>query len=293
MSDRLAELAEGLLAWGEDNRRELPWRDTRDPWAVLVSEVMLQQTQVGRVESHYRDWLAAYPTPAACARAPVAAAIRRWDGLGFNRRAVRLHAAAEQICSRHGGQVPRALDDLLALPGVGPYTARAVRAFAFECDCGVVDTNAARVLARAAAGRSLDDSEAQRLADRLVPAGRGWAYNQAVLDFAAAVCRRRDPACPACPVAGQCAWAAAGRPEPDPADGSAGTSGSQAPFEGSDRQGRGRLVAALRAGPVAVDRLAEAAGWPDQPDRARRIADDLVAEGLAAYDSGRVTLPGA
>ena len=281
-----------LLDWGERVRRDLPWRRTRDPWAVLVSELMLQQTQVPRVVARYDEFLRRFPTPDDCATAAVGEVVRAWEGLGYNRRAVDLHRAAMQIVTRHGGRVPSDLDELLALPGVGAYTARAVLAFAFERDHGVVDTNAARFLARAVARRRLTAREAQELADALVPPGQGWAWNQAVLDLGATICTKRTPRCGACPIARSCAWARAGWPHPDPAVGSAGVPGRQSRFDGSDRQGRGRLVQALRTGPVGIDRVPDAAGWPDEPERARRIADGLVAEGLAEYVDGQLTLPG-
>lgn len=281
-----------LLDWGDAIRRDLPWRRTRDPWAVLVSELMLQQTQVPRVAPRYLAFLDRFPTPAACAVAPVAAVLQAWDGLGYNRRAVHLHRAAEVVVERHGGAVPDDLDALLALPGVGPYTARAVLVFAFERDHGVVDTNAARFLARAVAGRPLTAREAQDLADRQVPTGHAWRWNQAVLDLGSAICTKRAPTCDGCPIASDCAWARNGWPPPDPADGSAGTSGRQSRFDGSDRQGRGRIVQALRTGPVEVQRLPDVAGWPEDPDRARRVAGDLVADGLAEYVDGQLTLPG-
>ncbi len=150
----------------------------------------------------------------------------------------------------------------------------------------VVDTNVARVLARQA-GRPLRPAEVQQAADALVPVGQGWAWNQAMLDLGAGVCRARGPQCGGCPVAASCAWR--GGPGPDPAVGSAGVSGGQSRFEGSDRQGRGRLVDALRRGPVAD--LAAAAGWPDDPARAARVADTLVADGLAVLDGDTLVLP--
>ncbi len=283
--------AERLLDWGDEARRDLPWRETRDPWAVLVSELMLQQTQVERVVPRYHAFLARFPTPAVCAAAPVAAVVDAWEGLGYNRRALYLHRAAVALVDRHGGDLPDELDALLALPGVGPYTARAVLAFAFGRDHGVVDTNAARFLARAVAGHRLTAPEAQELADRQVPLGHGWRWNQAVLDLGATVCVKRQPRCGVCPIAGECAWARAGWPEPDPAVRSAGTSGRQSRFDGSDRQGRGRLVQALRTGPVEVARLPDVAGWPDDPGRAQRVADGLVADGLAEYADGVLALP--
>lgn len=282
--------AAALLAWSAHTRRDLPWRRTRDPWAVLVSELMLQQTQVARVVPRYEAFLDRWPTPAACAAAPVAEVLRAWQGLGYNRRAVNLHRAAQVVAEAHGGVLPGDLDGLLALPGVGPYTARAVLAFAHEADVGVLDTNAARVLARRV-GRRLAPAEAQAAADAAVPEGQGWAWNQAVLDLGAGTCTARRPRCGGCPVTTGCAWHAAGCREPDPARGSAGTSGPQGAFEGSDRQGRGRLVDALRAGPVGRDQVAQAAGWPTDPSRAARVAERLVADGLAVWSDDGLVLP--
>lgn len=288
---RSRSLTQRLLTWNRRTRRTLPWRRTRDPWAVLVAELMLQQTQVSRVVPKYEAFVAAFPTPKKCAASPVADVVRAWEGLGYNRRAVNLHRAAGVIVAEHGGVVPDDLDALLALPGVGPYTARAVLAFAFEEDHGVVDTNAARFLSRAVAGRALNAAEAQRYADEQVPEGCGWEWNQAVLDFGATVCTKRRPRCNACPIAESCAWARSGFRLPDPVDGTAGATGTQSRFDGSDRQGRGQLVKALRNGPVEIDRLADATGWPDEPDRARRVADGLVADGLAEYVDGQMALP--
>jgi A/G-specific adenine glycosylase len=281
-----------LLAWSDRTRRDLPWRRTRDPWSVLVSELMLQQTQVARVVPKYEAFLERFPTPAACAAAPAGDVVRQWEGLGYNRRALNLHRAAQACVEHHGGALPATLDGLLALPGIGPYTARAVLAFSAGADVGVLDTNAARVTARIA-GRRLGAAEAQARADAAVPAGQGWAWNQAVLDLGATVCTKRVVRCDACPLAPHCAWHLAGHPEPDPAEGSAGTSGRQSAFAGSDRQGRGRLVAALRAAPVPSERLAATMGWPDDPRRAERVAATLIVDGLAVVDGdGGFALPG-
>ncbi len=187
----------------------------------------------------YHRFLSAFPTPSACASAPLGDVLRAWEGMGYNRRARNLHRAATVVVEVHGGSVPDTLDELLALPGVGPYTARAVLAFAFGRDVGVVDTNAGRVLSRAVAGRPLRPAEAQALVDAMVPAGRGWSFGQALLDLGATVCTARTPDCTVCPVRRRCRWAAAGRPGPDPAAGSAGVSVPQSRFVGSDRQGRG------------------------------------------------------
>jgi A/G-specific adenine glycosylase len=287
---RLGALRSAVLAGAARWWRDLPWRHTRDPWRVLVSEVMLQQTQAPRVVEPYLAYVARFPTPTACARAGQAASVRAWSGLGYNRRAVALHRAATVIDERHGGRVPDDLDALLALPGVGEYTARAVLAFAFERHVGVVDTNVARLLARAVAGRSLRATEAQQLADRLVPAAESWRFNQALFDLGAQVCTSQRPSCPDCPLRQRCRWALGGWVEPDPARASAGTTRRQAPFAGSDRQGRGRLVAALCRGAVAAGDVAAAAGWPADPARASAVADALAKEGLAVWRDGDLCL---
>jgi A/G-specific adenine glycosylase len=279
-----------VLAWGEGHLRDLPWRRTRDPWAVLVSEVMAQQTGVDRVAPYYERFLARFPTPPVCAAGPLGEVLRLWTGLGYNRRAVNLHRCARAVADRHGGVLPADLAALMALPGIGPYTARAVLAFAFEHDVGVVDTNVGRVLARWE-GRPLRVTEAQAQADDLVPPGRAWAWNQAVMELGGTVCLRRRPRCASCPVRRSCAWAAAGLAPPDPADGSAGVAAGQARFEGSDRQGRGRLVEALCRGPVAVDDLPTVMDWPDDPARADRVAVGLLDDGLAVRDGAVLRLP--
>ncbi len=273
-----------LLRWSDDHLRDLPWRHTRDPWAVHVSEVMLQQTQVDRVIPRWGEFLADYPDVEACAHAPVSAIITRWVGLGFNRRAVLLHRAASHIADALGGRYPRTIEELEALPGIGSYTARAIMAFAFEADVGVLDTNVGRVLARLA-NRALSPREAQAYADALVPAGGGWRWNQTMFDLGATVCRRRAPRCEQCPVAERCGWFATGSRAPDPADASAGTSKAQSRFEGSDRQGRGRLIAALaQTEAVPLSAAAEAMGWAGDPERSQRVLGGLIAEGLVVID---------
>ena len=274
---------QALIDWWAANGRDLPWRRSRDPWAVLVSELMLQQTQVARVVDRYGRFLERFPTVAACASAPVAEVVEEWAGLGYNRRAVHLHRTATVCVDRFDGRLPDSLADLLGLPGVGPYTARAVLVFAHERDIGLVDTNAGRFVARALAGRPVGTAEAQVIADAGVPEGWGWTWGQAVFDLGAGICTKRAPRCTVCPVVDHCAWARQGWPEPYPIGGSAGISGPQSRFEGSDRQGRGRLVEALRAGPVADADLATTMGWPDQPGRAARVAETLVRDGLAAH----------
>ena len=251
---------------------------------------MLQQTQVDRVVPRWSRFLDRFGDVAVCARAPVADVIDEWAGLGYNRRAVNLHRLATAVVDHHGGRFPDDRRSLEALPGVGPYTSRAVRVFAFEAPDAVVDTNVARILARTL-GRSLTRSEAQAAADaNLGPSP--WHWNQALLDVGAGWCRPRQPRCDECPLRPACRWASAGRPAPDPAVGSAGVSGPQATFDGSDRQGRGRLVRALRAGPVPSIEVAAVMGWPDDPERAERVAARLVADGLAvAGPTGDLRLP--
>jgi A/G-specific adenine glycosylase len=246
---------------------------------------MLQQTQAERVIGHYATFLEAFPTPGDCARARPGDVVRLWSGLGYNRRALNLHRAAVVMAETHSGKVPRDLRDLQALPGVGAYTSRAVLSFAFEDDVAVVDTNVVRVLARSVAGAGVTAGQAQSLADRLLPAGRSWEFNQAMFDVGATVCTASKPACGVCPLRHQCRWKRAGLSEPDPWRASPSVR-PQSRFAGSDRQGRGRLVDALRQGTVAPDRLAEACGWPDDQARAERIAASLVREGFAHWDDG-------
>lgn len=289
-----------LLGWWELTRRDLPWRSTRDPWAVLVSEVMLQQTQVDRVVPRWGRFLERFPTTSACVDAGVGAVVEEWAGLGYNRRAVALHACATAVEQHHGGAFPDDLRGLSSLPGIGPYTARAVLAFAFERDVAVVDTNVGRILARTA-GRSLSGREAQDRADDLVPVGEGWAWNQAMLDLGATVCRKRTPRCEVCPVRGSCAWAAAGPDAPDPAVGSHAVSRPQSRFEGSFRQGRARLLDAVRSGrPLPPERWSATCRWSDAAATngfgaadARRAAESLVRDGLAVFTpEGSLALPG-
>jgi A/G-specific adenine glycosylase len=271
-----------VLAWGAVHRRDLPWRRTRDPWHILVSEVMLQQTQVDRVVPYYRRFLAEFPTAGACARARPADVVRLWSGLGYNRRALHLHRAAQLVTREHGGRVPHDDAALRALPGVGAYTARAVRAFAYGDDVAAMDTNGVRVLARCVSGVPLTVPGAMALGDRLVPAGGSWPFNQAMFDLGATVCTASAPDCTACPLRAQCRWRRGGRAGPDPWR-AGSTVRTQSPFAGSDRQGRGRLLDALRRGGVAQARVATACGWPDDRARASRIAAALVEEGFARW----------
>jgi A/G-specific adenine glycosylase len=270
-------------------RRDLPWRATRDPYAVLVSEVMLQQTQAARVAPAWRAFLDRFTDVQALASAQLADVLTAWRGLGYNRRAVNLHRAARVLVEDHDGVVPDDLDALLALPGVGPYTARAVLAFAFDRDVAPVDTNVARVLARAVAGRPLGRTEVQRLADEAVPSGRGHDWSQALMDLGAGVCTARAARCTHCPARALCAWRTAGGD--DPACTGALRPKPQGRFAGSDRYHRGRLVDALRRGAVDGGGLPAAADLRDPP-RLERIVAAVIADGVAEWAGDHLRLPG-
>jgi A/G-specific adenine glycosylase len=281
---------ERVVDWGRRHLSDLPWRQTRDPWAVLVSEVMAQQTQVDRVVPKWRAFLDRWPGPASLAEAPLGEVLVLWSGLGYPRRARNLHESSSLIVERHDGHVPGDREALLALPGIGPYTASAVLAFAFERDVGVVDTNIARVLARVN-GTRLTAGEARSLANALVPPGQGWWWNQTLMHLGSSRCRPRNPRCDDCPVSDACAWRSAGYPDPDPAVGSALVSGRQARFEGSDRQFRGRLLAAIGGGVVAPEQVAVLIGLDDS-DRVSAVIDGLVGDGLVRREAdGRLCLP--
>ncbi|QAY74412.1 A/G-specific adenine glycosylase [Agromyces protaetiae] len=281
-------------AWFADAARPLPWRAADvSPWAVLVSELMLQQTQVARVQPKWEAWIERWPTPAALASSPPADAVRAWDRLGYPRRALWLHAAATEIVERHGGEVPRDLDALLALKGVGPYTARAVAAFAFGDRHPVVDTNTRRVIARAIEGRASAGapSPARDLAAMAALLPRdpadARAFNAGAMELGAVVCTARAPQCDGCPVADLCAWRAAGSPPDD-----APRVRTQARYEGSDRQARGAVLKSLRdAAPLAVPLDEVLPEWPDPAQRERAIAS-LISDGLAEASDGVLALPG-
>ena len=289
------DLATALNAWFADAARPLPWRAAEvSPWAVLVSEFMLQQTQVARVVPQWEAWIRRWPTPAALASEPPAEAVRAWDRLGYPRRALWLHRAAVEIVERHGGEVPDDLDALLALQGVGPYTARAIAAFAFGRRHPVVDTNTRRVIARAVLGQAQPGppSTARDLAEMsaVLPESDAAArvFNAAAMELGATVCTARAPDCDACPIASACAWRLAGYPAYD-----GPRRAVQARFEGSDRQVRGLVMRELRAAhrPVARDELTGL--WADAAQLDRAI-DGLVADGLAVADpQGGLGLPSA
>jgi A/G-specific adenine glycosylase len=261
-----------LLDWYERVKRPLPWRATRDPYALLVSEVMLQQTQAARVVPYYESFLARFPDAAALAAAPARDVLAAWSGLGYNRRALALQAAARAVAAEGWPE------DLTRLPGVGPYTAAAVGAFAWDRQVAAVDTNVTRVISRwdgaAAAGRALAGRAAEWL-----PRGRAAEFNQAMMELGATVCTARAPRCGECPLAPGCAAAAAGGPELAPRAARRATPR----FEDTDRWARGRIVAALVAG-EALPAL-EAA-------RRERALSGLERDGLVVRSAdGRVRIP--
>ena len=286
----MSDLHEPILRWYDDHARDLPWRSAgATPWAVMVSEFMLQQTPVARVLPVYESWMSTWPTPGALADAPSGEAVRAWGRLGYPRRALRLHAAARTIVERHDGEVPSSYDGLLALPGVGTYTASAIASFAFGGSHAVLDTNVRRVLARAVSGveypaTSVTTPERQR-ADSLVPSEKPAAWAVAVMELGALVCTATNPKCGACPVSDRCAWNLAGRP---PYDGPARRGQAWA---GTDRMVRGRLMAVLRDtdGSVAGSRLDQV--WSDDVQRNRAL-QSLLADGLVVEYDGRYALPG-
>ena len=305
--DKKAAVQRGLLAWFDANRRALPWRNTRDPYRILVSEIMLQQTQVDRVLPYYAAFLERFPTLHALAAAATADVIKAWAGLGYNRRAVNLQRTARHIVEHLNGEFPRDVTALRSLPGIGPYTAGAVACFAFEQDTGFIDTNMRRVLHRVFHGVDVpsprvDDREILRLAAEIVPPGHGWAWNQALIEFGALHCTARRPACVVCPLQAVCcaypaiqsAIAAVPR----------GTrSKAEAPFHESNRFYRGRVMAALRELPAdaartGIDLRTLGQQVRDNFDDAdvswlygvvKGLSDDglaMVAEDGAVYDAG-------
>lgn len=289
------DIATPLVEWFRTEARDLPWRRPGFPaWGTLVSEIMLQQTQVARVVPRLEAWLTRWPTPADLAASPPSDAVRAWDRLGYPRRALALHAAATAIAEQHDNVVPRDVDDLLALPGIGDYTARAVAVFAYGDRHPVVDVNVRRVLARAVLGQGEPGPAKAKqdlpLMESVLPEDRATAAatNAAVMELGALVCVARAPACDACPIADRCAWRAAGYPEHD-----GPRAPKQARFAGSDRQVRGLIMAELRSSDVPVLRSEIDLVWPDDAQRERALAS-LVRDGLAVGDDvSGYTLPPA
>jgi A/G-specific adenine glycosylase len=276
-----SELRERVLRWYDEHARALPWREpSATPWAVLVSEVMLQQTPVARVLPVYQQWLDRWPEPADLAAVPAGEAVRAWGRLGYPRRALRLHVAAGVILERHDGRVPDGYDELIALPGIGDYTAAAVASFAFGKRHVVLDTNVRRVLARVRGGvelppTALTRAERERAASLLPGDGRtaaAWAV--ATMELGALVCVVAAPRCATCPVGDLCRWRAAGYPA------HSGVRRTQR-YDGTDRQCRGRLLAVLRDSQVPVPRRTLQTAWPVDEQRDRCL-QWLVDDGLVA-----------
>jgi A/G-specific adenine glycosylase len=288
-----APFTETLLTWYEATARDLPWRRPGVPaWEVLVSEIMLQQTPVARVLPVYAEWIERWPTPTALAAESAGEAVRAWGRLGYPRRALNLHAAARAIVARHDGTVPSDLAELLALRGVGEYTAAAVAGFAYRRRHAILDTNVRRVLARLGTGteypaRSITAAE-RRLADSLLPVApeRAARWGVALMELGALVCTARTPRCADCPIVTDCAWHRAGRPAFD------GPARRGQTYAGTDRQCRGRLLAVVRDAPGPVERAALDAVWDDARQRCRALAG-LIEDGLLdPLDNGRYALPG-
>lgn len=287
----MPDLATPLIAWYREHARDLPWRRPGfGAWGVLVSEFMLQQTPVNRVIPHLEAWLQRWPTPDDLASATPAEAVRQWANLGYPRRALWLHRAAVEIRDRHAGAVPRDVDALLALTGIGAYTARAVAVFAYGERHPVVDTNTRRVLARAVDGRSQPGPPSVRdlaAMDAVLPARADEAavMNAAAMELGATICLARVPRCGECPIADACAWRLAGHPD------TGDNRPRQAAWEGSDRQARGAVLRALRATAHAMPLDRVAPDWPDAAQRERAIAS-LLADGLVELSGGQLRLPG-
>ena len=298
------DLHTAILAWYHEQGRDLPWRRTHDPYAILVSEMMLQQTQVDRVLPKYAQWLATYPDFAALAAAPTADVIRAWQGLGYNLRAVRLQRIAIQVMEQHGGHLPGTVEGLLALDGIGPYTAAAVACFAFERAEPVLDTNVRRVLGRIARGpeapRTLSVSAQWDLARQALPPEHAYDWNQALMDLGARVCTEAGPRCLLCPArtwcasAGQVGRAVRERQAPYGPK-------RETPFAGSTRYYRGRIVERLRLLPPGRTSTLSELGAAIRPDYTetdlpwlRSLVERLERDGLLAIREGEmVSLPDA
>ncbi len=277
-----------VCSWFEASARDLPWRGA-SPWGVLVSEFMLQQTPVARVEPQWRAWMQRWPEAADLAGEPAGEAVRAWGRLGYPRRALRLHAAAVAITENHGGVVPSDEQQLRDLPGVGEYTAAAVRAFAFGLPSVVLDVNVRRVLARAWSGvaeppghlTAVERALAEGLAHSADDPAQ-WAA--ASMELGAVVCTKREPDCQSCPLLTDCAWQNAGAPE------GAVPTRRQPRYEGSDRQARGRIMAALRDADEPLPRRSVLAEVSDEEQAARALSS-LIADGLVVQDATGLRLP--
>ncbi|HET6653332.1 MAG TPA: A/G-specific adenine glycosylase [Nocardioides sp.] len=276
----VAPLPARVLPWYDEHARDLPWRDpSASPWAVMVSEFMLQQTPVSRVLPVYEQWLERWPRASGLAAEPAGEAVRAWGRLGYPRRALRLHAAATQIVRGHDGEVPASYDDLIALPGVGDYTAAAIASFAFGQRHVVLDTNVRRVLTRTLSGLEFPAATVtlaeRELATTVLPGDAPTAarWSVAVMELGATVCAAASPRCASCPVADLCAWRGAGHPAYD------GPPRRGQTYDGTDRQCRGRILALAREDHAPVHRSRIDSAWPAAEQR-QRCLESLVRDGL-------------
>jgi len=275
-----------VLDWYRHAARQLPWRDADcTPWGVLVSEVMLQQTQVDRVLPIWRTWMDRWPTPQALASAPLAEVLHQWGRLGYPRRARWLWESAQHIVEKYECVVPDDETTLRQLPGIGAYTAAAVCAFAFRQRTVVLDTNVRRVLSRVLAGQALPSphiTNAERAAAAaLLPEKDPALWSVAVMELGALICTAQRPRCPECPLQSQCAWFAAGCPP------STAPRRRQATYRGSDREARGAVLAALRTKPATRAALTQVV--PDA-ERRKRALESLIRDGLITRERGRYRL---
>ncbi|MFD4355976.1 A/G-specific adenine glycosylase [Nocardia sp. NPDC058519] len=282
--------AESLLSWFGDTARALPWREPEaTAWHILMSEIMLQQTPVVRVEPIWREWVARWPVPSAMAASSQAEVLRAWGKLGYPRRALRLHECARVLSAEHGDVVPADVDVLLSLPGIGAYTARAVACFAYGQRVPVVDTNVRRVVARAVHGREPGNPSARDLAETEallpIPVPRAATFSAALMELGALVCTARNPDCAGCPLP-TCAWVAAGKPAAEVAR-------KVQKYEGTDRQARGRLLDVLRDASGPVERIRLDLAWTRDPGQRARALDSLLVDGLIEQtDDGLFALAG-
>ncbi len=298
------EIHEALLNWFSEAARDLPWRRVRDPYRILVAEVMLQQTQVDRVLPKYEAFIERFPSLQALAEAPTADVIRMWAGLGYNRRAVNLQRTARQVIEQYGGVFPRDVATLVTLPGIGPYTAGAIACFAFEQDVAFIDTNIRRVIRRVFTepAEQVGERTLLALAQAALPAGRSWAWNQALMELGSLICTADTPACWRCPLRDRCRDYAARRASdehlPTIPVRKQIAERRESPFIGSNRYFRGRVVETLRSLPPGTALALNDLGpqvrpeyTPDDEAWLTALIRGLERDGLVVWDDAGVRLP--
>lgn len=312
--DDITRVHTALLSWYSAEKRDLPWRSTSDPYAILVSEIMLQQTQVDRVLPKYEQFLSLFPTLSALATASTADVISAWVPLGYNMRAVRLQAIARQVIAEHNGRIPEDIDQLLTLKGIGRYTAGAIACFAYHRQVATVDTNIRRVLHRIFLGLDepprLNDGQMLELAEQVLPAGKAYDWNQALMDLGATICSSGNPRCQSCPLQASCkAYAEMAQHSLFPsgqvlrqlrkvAEQKAGYQSRSQPFTSTNRYFRGRIVDTLRSVPPEQRISLEALGPKIKPTFEegdlpwlKDIVAGLAKDGLLDYAEDGVRLP--